>query len=115
MDSPRVVDFDVDAAMARVLQAERDARAAVAQAQQEAMNIAEAARAEARAVAERRRERLARVHARVEQQLQSALAAIGAEAQALPVRDDPDAAARERLERAVDALAQALTTPGGRT
>jgi len=99
--------------MARVLQAERDAREAIAQARDAATHIAEAARAQARAVAERRRDRLARVHAQVDRQLHDRLAAIAAEAQALPVHDDPEAAALARLERAVDALAAALTTPEG--
>lgn len=99
----------VDASMARVLQAEQAARASVAAARDEAAHIGERARAEARGIADRARERVARAHARVESALQAALAALAAEARSLPGHDEPDDAARARLEHAVQRLAAELT------
>jgi hypothetical protein len=100
---------EVDAAMARVLRAEEDARAAVAAAQVQAAHIAELSRTEARALTEQRRSRLARLHSRIEHGLASELDAIAAEARALPGHAEPDALARDALERAVQALAAELT------
>lgn len=102
----------VDAAMARVLEADREAQRALAAARAEGGRIAEGARAEARRVAERTRERIARVRARVQRGLQAELDALDAQARALPEHAEPDAAAQERLERALRALAAALTGGG---
>jgi hypothetical protein len=99
--------------MARVLRAEQDARAAVAAAHEEAAHIAERARTEARALAERRRVRLARLHERIERSLATELAAIAAEARALPDQAAPDALALGALQRSVQALATDLTRAAG--
>ena len=106
-------ESQVDASMARVLAAERDARAAIEAAAVEAAEVAEAARARARLIEERRRTRMAFVHARVDQRLQQELDALTAASRALPAHDEPDAAALARLESAVQALATALTAPEG--
>jgi hypothetical protein len=107
--NPRSPDHDVEAAVARVLQAEQQARSAIEAARAEAAHIAEQARASARAWAERARARMARGQSAVERQLQAELAAIEAEACALPEHDEPEAAEIERLEVALQALAAALT------
>ncbi|HET9820977.1 MAG TPA: hypothetical protein VFQ16_04060 [Burkholderiaceae bacterium] len=99
--------------MSRVLAAERDARAAIEAARLQAAQVAEAARQRARALEERRRERVARAHALMQQRVQAELDALAEAARRLPAHDEPDAAARERLEAAVQALACALTTPDG--
>lgn len=107
--APAAVEFD--AAMARVLRAEQDARAAVAAAREEAARIAERSRTEARELAERRRVRLARLHERIERSLATDLAAMAAQARALPDAGAPDVLALGALQRAVQALAADLTRP----
>lgn len=97
--------------MARVLDAERQARAAVDAAQREADQIAEAARAAQRRLAERTRLRIARVHEAFAAAVQAELTRIDAQAQALPAHDDPDADDLARLDRALAALAARLTEP----
>ena len=99
----------VEAALARVLNAEHEARCSIEAAQVEAGHRAEQARAEARRWVERGRSRIARGQAAVEAHLQVALAALAEEARALPEHDEPDAAARTRVEAAVQRLAAALT------
>jgi len=99
--------------MARVLRAEQEARAAVAAAREEAQRIAELARTAARELAERRRVRLARLHERIERSLATELAAIAAEARALPDPAAPDALAVSALQRSVQVLAADLTRPAG--
>ena len=106
---PRNADSSVEAAMARVLRAEREARDNIDAARAEAQHIAEQARAEARRSAERARERIAHGQEAMERRLQQALAAIEAEARALPEHSEPDARDRARLEAAVQTLAAALT------
>jgi hypothetical protein len=113
LKDPRNADSAVEAAVARVLQAEHDARAAIDDARAQAARIAEQARAQARQCAERARQRVARGQAALERRLQADLAAIEAAGRALPEHDEPDAGARARLDAAVHALAAALT--GGTT
>jgi vacuolar-type H+-ATPase subunit H len=112
---PRPGDLDVDAALARVLQAEQAARGAIDAARAEAARMAEQARTHARRYAERARARMARGQAAVERDLQAQLAAIAEQARALPERDEPDPLALGRLERAVQALAAELTGGHPRT
>jgi len=103
----------VDAALARVLEADRTAQRALAAAREEGGRIAERARAQARRVAERARERIAGAQARVQAALQAELDALEAQARALPGHAEPDAAALARLERALHALAATLTGGAG--
>jgi RPA family protein len=104
-------ELGVEAAMARVLDAERQAREAVEAAQAEAAHIAEAARAAQRQLAERTRARMARVREAFARAVQAELDRIDAEARALPAHDEPDARDLARLDRAVAALAAKLTEP----
>lgn len=69
---------DVDAAIARVLQAEQAARERVAACEREAVAIVQQAREQARRIAARAAQRTARVHARVAAALAARLAAIDA-------------------------------------
>lgn len=109
MNQPATSDLPVETAMARVLEAERQAHDAIAAAQAEAGHMAEAARAAQRRLAERTRERIARVHGAFAAAVQAELARIDAQAQALPAHDDPDADDLARLEQALAALAARLT------
>lgn len=102
-------DLGVEAAMARVLEAEQAARDAVEAAQAEAAHMAEAARSAQRALAERTRRRMARVRDAFARAVQGELERIDARARALPAHDDPDADDLERLDRAVAVLAAQLT------
>lgn len=98
-----------DAAIARVLGAERDARSAVAECALQAAREVQAARERVRAISARGAERGARVQRITDSQLSAALARIAAEraALALPAGDrDLDAA---RLQSVVDTLADELT------
>lgn len=109
VNDPRNAQGSVEAALARVLLAEREARDAIEAAQAEAQRIAERSRAGARRCAERARERVARGQDAMERRLQQGLAAIEAEARALPELAEPGEHDRARLEAAVQALAVALT------
>lgn len=102
---------DIDAAMARVLQAEQAARAAVARAQAEADAIAEAARAEQRALAERTRRRAQRVREAFARRLQAELGVLAAETHAADQPAPPSPATAAALDRALARLAAALTEP----
>lgn len=98
-----------DAAIARVLAAERDAREAVAECARQAEREVQAARERVRAISARGAERVGRVQRSTERQLAAALSRIAAERAALarPAGDrDLDAA---RLQFAVDTLADELT------
>lgn len=74
----RAPDGDVDAAIARVLQAEQAARERVAACEREAVAIVQQAREQARRIAARAAQRTARVHARVATALAARLAEIEA-------------------------------------
>lgn len=113
VDTEQTPESAVDAAMARVLQADAAAAVAVLAAREQAQRFEELSRQRARAVAERARSRVARAHRRVEAALQAALAAIAAEAQALGRHDAPDAADMAAVQRAVDQLAAELTGDTG--
>lgn len=97
-----------DAAIARVLRAEADARAAVAAAQAQVGAMAEAARADARARSERTERRIRAVAAAFEVRTARELAAIEAEAAGLRQPEPPDEAARSAVAKAVARLAREM-------
>ncbi len=97
-----------EAAIARVLAAEHDARAEVERARAEVNRIAEEGRAAARALAERTERRVRVVAGAFERELEARLAGIDAEAASL---DTPQALTSEdlaALRRAVESLAREL-------
>jgi hypothetical protein len=107
-DDTAITPHAVESAMARVLRAEHEARAAMAEAREQATRVAEQARAQARAIAEQRRQRITQLHARIERCLQAERASIDAQVRALPAHDAPDGPAIEQLERAVRIVATQL-------
>ena len=102
-------DEAVDAAIARVLGAERDARDAVLAAERTAAAMAEAGRAAARAVAERTERRIRQVRVAFEARASAEVTALDAAAAEAGARHDltPDELAR--LDAAVATLAARLT------
>ncbi|HTP45680.1 MAG TPA: hypothetical protein VMQ50_01990 [Casimicrobiaceae bacterium] len=102
-------DTAVEAAIARILDAERAARETVSRAQAEAAAITDAARARARATAQRTEQRLRRVQAAYEGATQAQLDQLAAAKTAVGSRDAPTAVDRDRLAGAVVALAARLT------
>ena len=96
-------------AIANVLRAESDARAAVAQAELAAQRIAEAARAEARTLAERTERRIRAVVGAFETDLAARLADIDAQAAGMATAHAPGDAELASLQRSVRALARQLT------
>lgn len=98
-----------EAAIVRVLAAERDARDAVERALLDVHRIAEAARAEARSLAERTERRIRIVVAAFERELAARVAAIDAEADQLDSPQPLTADELGALRRAVGALARELT------
>jgi hypothetical protein len=99
----------VEAAIARVLNAERDAREAVAQATRDAAAMNENARGVARALAERTERRIRAVRAAFEATVAVEVAAIDAEATAQDASGPLSTNDLERLERTIAALAAELT------
>jgi hypothetical protein len=97
-----------DAAMARVLGVEREAREAIAGAQVDALQIAEHARGAARRLSERTEQRVRRIVAAFERDLAARVAAIDAEVTTLDVPQPIAPDDRARLERALAALAGQL-------
>jgi vacuolar-type H+-ATPase subunit H len=97
-----------DLAIARVLQAERDARESIERARREAESIAEGARAAARAVAERTEGRIRGVVEVFAQDLTRRLAAIDAEAARMATPHFLGAAELRALDGAVRTLALGL-------
>lgn len=98
----------VQAAIAEVLAAERDARDAIGRARLEVNQIDEAARAAVRAVAERTERRVRAVAHAFEHQLARQLAAIDAQASLLDVAQPLAGEETAALQRAVRALARRL-------
>ena len=98
----------VQAAIAEVLAAERDARDAIGRARLEVNHIDEAARAAARSVAEHTERRVRAVAHAFEHQLVRQLAAIDAQASLLDVAQPLASEETAALERAVRALARKL-------
>lgn len=101
-------DNAVEAAIARVLDAEHAARDAVRGAEQEAVETNEAARATARAVAERTERRIGRVRAAFESRTAAEVAAIDAAAMEAGARHELADDELLRLDAAVAALAARL-------
>jgi hypothetical protein len=99
----------VEAAITRVLSAERDAREAVAQATRDAAAMSENARGAARALAERTERRIGTVRAAFEAVVAADVAAIDADATAQDASQPLSADDLHRLERAIAALAAELT------
>jgi hypothetical protein len=99
---------DVEAAIARVLDAERDARAAVEASQREAEAIRAEARARDKRIAETAASRIAAIHAAMTEKRAARLVAIEAEAVGPDPQAADDEAARARLDQAVAQLADEL-------
>lgn len=95
-------------AIERVLEAERDARAAVSVCQEQAARIVAEARLHARRIAERADARIDALRAASRARLAGELARLDAEAQALAARPIAPETQR-RMEAAVDGLAARLT------
>jgi vacuolar-type H+-ATPase subunit H len=102
-------DTAVDAAIARVLEAERAARDAVLAAEGEAARLNEEARARARTIAERCERRIRSVLAVHDAHAAAHIAALDAEAASLGRPHVLDAAEVEQVRRAVEALAAEMT------
>lgn len=100
-----------DDAIARVLRAEREARDAISGASAEVLLMAERARADARARAERTERRIRLYAAAFARELAARLAAIEAEGAALAAPDAPHADDAQRLQQAVQQVAQDLVEP----
>ncbi|MFO1324424.1 MAG: hypothetical protein U1F15_10195 [Burkholderiales bacterium] len=107
---PPSADAAVEAAIERVLSAERQARDAVEQAARDAAALADAARADARAVAERTDRRIRNLRATFATRAEREIAALDAEAALQDAARELSAADLERLAQAVDALARDLTS-----
>jgi tRNA isopentenyl-2-thiomethyl-A-37 hydroxylase MiaE len=103
------LDRQVDAAMARVLNAEDAARAAIVACEQEAQVIRADARHCERRIAERALRRISRVRARMADRLAARLNAIADEPLIADPQTMPDAATQARLHRAVARLIDAMT------
>jgi hypothetical protein len=97
-----------DAAIARVLAAESDARKSVTAAEADVARIAEAARAAARAIGERAERRARRVVACFERDTAAELARIDAEAAALDQRQPDVAGDAIAVRAAVATLARRI-------
>jgi hypothetical protein len=106
-DSVRT-DREVEAAIARVLDAERGARAAVEAAGRDAEGIRAAARARDKRIAERAAARIAVVRSGVAQRRAARLAAIEADAIGPDPQAEGDERAGSRLDEAVARLADEL-------
>jgi vacuolar-type H+-ATPase subunit H len=94
-------------AIARVLQAEREAALSIERSRAQAVQLAEDARADARRLAQRTEQRIRAVHGAFERELARKLAAI--DDAALARSPEPGAGELAALERAVQALARELT------
>jgi hypothetical protein len=112
MADPNVRNAGAETAMARVLAAERDARASIEQARAEVHEIAESARGAVRRLGERTEHRIRHVVAAFERDLAARLAEIDAESARLempqPIGDDD----RALLQHAVDDLSRQLVGAG---
>jgi hypothetical protein len=112
LDTPSTpLDAGVDAAMARVLAAEHQARASVAAAQDQAARLSEAARVAQRALGQRTRRRMVRVREAFGRHVQQALADLAQQATLQARPDELDADDQARLAWAVQSLAAQLTEP----
>lgn len=103
---------DADRAIALVLAAERDARAAVAACAQQAERELQLARERAHRIAERGGDRTARIQAAIDLRLARRLAAIEAQRRAMAADAVDSAADAQRRADAVATLAAELTAAG---
>lgn len=99
----------VEAAIARVLAAEADARIAVEDARDAAEARAEAVRAASRSIAQRTLSRIASVRTEFDRRIAARVAELNAEAEALAGAPTPSPAELAALERALAALATEIT------
>ena len=99
----------IDAAIARVLAAEASAREDVAAAAREAEDLLENARARARGIGVRAERRVRTARSRYDATMMKQVACIEAEAAALQTEHALTASDRERIARAVAAVAADLT------
>jgi hypothetical protein len=107
--APPQTDRLVEAAIARLLERERQAKEAVARCEQEAAAIVQRAREQARRIAERADARINAVHMTCTLDTARKLGALRAAAAACTAPVAPTAAQLDRLERAVRTLAARLS------
>lgn len=107
-----IPDREVEAAIARVLAAERESQEAIAAAHAEAAAIAERSRAGVRALAEHTQRRMRRLRAAFERRTGAELASLQMQAEALAAPQPPAADDDARVAGAVARLVAELT--GGR-
>jgi hypothetical protein len=107
-NSERLTPREVEAAIERVLAAEREARAAIAAYEREAEALRAAARDHGKRTAERAAKRIAALRAGMAAKLARRLGAIEAEAVAPDPEAARDDAARARLDAAVEGVADEL-------
>lgn len=108
MADPRERNDSAEAAFARVLGAERSARASIAQARADVHRIGENARTDVRSLGERTERRVRRVVDAFERELAARLARIEAETAKLEDAAPIGADERGRLQHAVAMLAQQI-------
>lgn len=101
----------IEPLIARVVQAESDARAAVEQCKEQAAQIVAGAQAAASQVADRADRRIARLRDRMAAATQARVEAINAEQSALEAETAAGAALLGRLGAAVAAIADELVDP----
>ena len=100
----------VEAAINRVLEAEKEARQAIESCRLDARHIVNRARQEATRSLERADGRIGLMHRRCEQSVGRRLAELRAEAERIPDEAVLEPDMRERLEAIVQGLAQEMTT-----
>lgn len=98
-------------AIRRVLRAEADVRRKIEACRAELSLSLAAEQARARRIDQRAGERLSRLHVRCEKRTEELTAELRARASAEAPPEKPDAADRERLQIAVDSLADRLIRP----
>lgn len=108
MADTRERNDSAEAAIARVLGAERDARAAIERAKADVHRIGENARTDVRGLSERTERRVRRVVDAFERELAARVAEIDADAAKLEDAEPIGADERDRLQRAVRTLAQQI-------
>jgi len=97
-----------EAAMARVLAAEREAHVALERSRREAAHMLHEARAASKAIAARAARRIGAVRAAMERRLGASLASLESQERAAPAAGELEAAEREQLAQAVERLAAEL-------
>lgn len=106
-----VASEGVDAAMARVLQAEAQARQHIEATTVQAQQRLEQARAQAREIEEQGRLRVTGLRQRLQARTRKSLQALQAQADALPDHAEPSPAQWQALSETLEHLAAALTEP----